>query len=59
MDKHGDGVFTYALTAKSFTHYKEHTQAWGQYQFIAYDANLKRVGASTEYLNNLTIAQCP
>jgi hypothetical protein len=58
MDKQGNGVFTYDLTAKSFTHYKEHAQAWGQYQFIAYDANLKRVGTSTVYLNNLTISQC-
>ena len=59
MDKQDNGVFTYTLTAKSFTHYREYLQALGQYQFVAYDANLKRIGASTEYLNNLTIAPCP
>ncbi len=59
MDKQGNGLFTYTLTAKSFTHYRDYMQALGQYQFVAYDANLKRLGASTEYLNNLTIAPCP
>ncbi len=59
MDKQGNGVFTYTLTAKSFTHYREYMKAWGQYQFVAYDANLKRLGASTTYLKNLTIEPCP
>ena len=59
MEKAGDGVFTYTLTAKSFSHYREYMQAWGQYQFVAYDVHLNRLGASTEYLNNLTIAPCP
>jgi hypothetical protein len=59
MDKQGNGVFTYTLTAKSFTHYKEYLQALGQYQFVAYDANLHRIGASTQYLNDLRIARCP
>ncbi len=59
MDKVGDGVFSYSLTAKSFSHYREYLQAWGQYQFVSYDANLHRVGASTQYLNNLTVAPCP
>ena len=59
MDKQDNGVFTYTLTAKSFTHYREYLQALGQYQFVALDANRQRLGASTQYLNNLTIAPCP
>jgi hypothetical protein len=59
MDKQGNGVFTYTLTAKSFTHYRDYLKAWGQYQFVAYDANLHRLGGSAEYLSNLTIEPCP
>jgi hypothetical protein len=59
MEKQGGGVFTYTLTAHSFTHYREFQKAFGQYQFVAYDRNLQRVGASTEYLSNLTISLCP
>lgn len=59
MDKQGGGVFTYVLTAKAFTHYREYKRAWGQYQFIAYTSGLVHVGESQVYLNNLTIAPCP
>jgi hypothetical protein len=59
MEKLGGGVFAYNLTAKSFSHYREYMQAWGQYQFVTYDANIHRLGASQQYLNNLTIAPCP
>ena len=59
MDKKGDGVFTYTLTAKSFEHYRDYKQAWGQYQFVAYTTGLRHVGSSQIYLNNLTIAPCP
>ena len=59
MTEAGTGVFTYDLTAKAFEHYHDYLQAWGQYQFVALDAHLGRIGASTMYLNNLTIAPCP
>lgn len=59
MNKEGNGVFTYTLTAESFTHYREFHAAWGQYQFVALDASRHRLGASNEYLNNLTVAPCP
>ncbi len=59
MNKQGGGVYTYTLTAANFTHYREFPQAWGQYQFVASDASLNRLGASTTYLNSLTIARCP
>ncbi len=59
MENEGDGVFTYNLTAKAFEHYHDYMQAWGQYQFVALDRHLARIGGSTQYLNNLTIAPCP
>jgi hypothetical protein len=59
MKSQGNGVFTYTLTAKSFTHYREYLQAWGQYQFVASDSHLNRLGATAQYLSNLTIAPCP
>lgn len=59
MNKEGGGVFTYTLTAKNFTHYREFGRAWGQYQFVASDARLTRLGASSTYLSSLTIARCP
>lgn len=59
MDKKGGGVFTYTLTAESFSHYHDYKLAWGQYQFVALDAHLKRLGASGEFLNALTVGPCP
>jgi hypothetical protein len=59
MNKQGNGVFDYTLTAANFTHYREFPKAWGQYQFVASDKSLKRLGASATYLNSLTISRCP
>jgi hypothetical protein len=59
MQRQDGGVFTYALTAKAFEHYREYLKAWGQYQFVALDSHLQRIGASTQYLNSLTIEPCP
>ena len=59
MDDKGQGNFTYNLTAKSFSHYREYLNAWGQYQLVASDINLHRIGASAQYLNNITVAPCP
>ncbi len=59
MNKQGDGVYTYTLTAANFEHYREFAQAWGQYQFVASDRALNRLGASALYLNSLTISRCP
>jgi len=59
MDSQGGGVFTYTLTPESFNRYREFKSAWGEYQFVATDANLGRLGASKQYINNLTVAICP
>jgi hypothetical protein len=62
MDSQGNGVFTYKLTAASFSRYHEFSNAWGEYQFIATDANLGRLGSSRLYegdSSGLTIAPCP
>ncbi len=59
MDNHNNGTFTYTLTAKNFSHYRDYLSAWGQYQFVARDAQKVRVGASAQYLNNLVVAPCP
>lgn len=59
MNNEDQGNFTYTLSAKSFSHYREYLNAWGQYQLVASDIHLKRVGASSQYKNNLTIAPCP
>lgn len=59
MDKKGGGVFTYTLVPSNFEHYREFPKAWGQYQFVASDARLQRLGASGLFLNSLTISQCP
>jgi hypothetical protein len=59
MNDEGQGNFTYTLTAKSFSHYREYISAWGQYQLVASDIHLQRVGASAQYLNNITVAPCP
>src|SRR5512140_1104984 len=45
MNKQGGGVFTYPLTAKNFTHYREFPKAWGQYEFVASDRQLNRLVA--------------
>jgi hypothetical protein len=59
MDSDTKGTFTYILTAKSFSHYREYLSAWGQYQFVATDSKLSVIGRSAQYLNSLTIAPCP
>ncbi len=59
MDRQGGGVFTYNLTAKAFEHYHDYMRAWGQYQFVALDNHLDRLGASSQFLDTLTIAPCP
>jgi len=59
MNDDGKGNFAYSLTAKSFSHYREYIDAWGQYQLVASDRNLDRIGASAQYLNNLSVAPCP
>ncbi len=59
MNKQGGGVYTYNLTAENWEHYREFTRAWGQYQFVASDSQLHRLGGSGLYLNSLTISHCP
>ncbi len=59
MTSDQQGNFTYSLTAENFTHYREYGSAWGQFQFVALNAQKQRIGASGLYLNNLKIAPCP
>ena len=59
MDDDGQGNFTYTLTAKSFSHYREYLNAWGQYQLVASDRSLSRIAGSAQYLNNITVGPCP
>jgi hypothetical protein len=58
MNDDGQGNYSYTLTAKSFSHYREFIEAWGQYQLVASDRSLQRVSASSQYLNSLTVAPC-
>ena len=59
MNDDGQGNFAYTLTAKSFNHYREFLDAWGQYQLVASDRNLQRIAGSSQYMNNLTVSPCP
>lgn len=59
MNDEGQGNFSYTLTAKSFSHYREFLDAWGQYQLVASDRNLQRISGSSQYLNSLTVSPCP
>jgi hypothetical protein len=59
MNDEGNGDFTYNVTAKSFNHYREFTDAWGQYQLVASDRSLARIAGSSQYMNNLTVSACP
>lgn len=58
MDDDKKGTFTYNLTAQNFEHYREFSRAWGQYQVVAFDSHMARLGASAIYKNSLTIAPC-
>jgi len=59
MASQGGGTFTYTLTPESFNQYRDFKNAWGEYQIVAFGDNLKRLGSSKQYLNNLTVAICP
>jgi len=59
MDGDGSGGFTYILTYKNISHYSEFKAAWVQYQLVASDKKLNRVGATRVYLNNLSLSPCP
>ncbi len=59
MNDDGGGNFSYNLTAKSFNHYNEFVDAWGQYQLVASDRSLARIAGSSQFMNSLTVAACP
>ncbi len=59
MDGDGNGTFTYILTYKNISHYSEFKSAWVQYQLVASDKKLNRIGATRLYLNNISLAPCP
>jgi len=59
MDGDGNGTFIYILTYKNISHYSEFKSAWVQYQLVASDKKLNRIGATRLYLNNISLAPCP
>jgi hypothetical protein len=59
MNDDGGGNFSYNLTAKSFNHYNEFVDAWGQYQLVASDRSLTRIAGSSQFMSSLTVAACP
>lgn len=58
MDDAGGSTFSYRLTARSFSHYTNYMNAWGQFQLIALDRSLRVIGRSAQYLRAITVAPC-
>jgi len=58
MNGNSTGIFTYTVTAKNITHYQDFPSAWVQFQFVATNGGLERLGWTQIYLNSLTISRC-
>ena len=58
MNGNATGTFTYSLTAKNITHYQDFPGAWVQYQLVASNGSLERLGWTQVYQNSLTISPC-
>lgn len=59
MSSDGKGTFTYILSYENISHYSIFKSAWVQYQLVASDKKLNRLGATRVYLNTITLAPCP
>lgn len=59
MSDDGKGTFTYNLSYKNIPHYSVFDSALVQYQLVASDKKLNRVGATRVYLNSISLARCP
>jgi len=58
MNGNATGTFTYSLTAKNITDYQDFPGAWLQYQLVATNGSLERLGWTQVYLNSITISPC-
>ena len=58
MDSDGKGTFTYTLSAENLPGYRDYTQAWVQYQFVALDKDRIPIGRSKVILNNIAYSPC-
>ena len=58
MNGNATGTFTYSLTAKNIEHYQDFPGAWVQYQLVATNGSLERLGWTQIYLNSLSISPC-
>ncbi|MGA7192794.1 MAG: hypothetical protein WBW94_04120 [Anaerolineales bacterium] len=52
------GTFTYTVTVKNITNYRDYPDAWLQYQLVALDVHFNHVGYTQPYLSSITIAAC-
>ncbi len=59
MNSDGTGTFTYTVTPKNVSHIDEYSSGFLQYQFVAVDAHLHRVGYTQLYLDSITVSRCP
>jgi hypothetical protein len=58
MNGNSTGTFTYTVTAKNISHYQDFPSAWVQYQLVATNGSLERLGWTQVYQNSLTISPC-
>ncbi len=58
MTGDSSGTFTYTVTPKNVSHIDEYPSGFLQYQFVASDAYLHRVGYTQQYLNSITVSRC-
>ena len=56
MHDDGFGTFTYELSTKLLTYYKDFNIAWVQYQLVAYNIQEQEAGRTQIYLNSLIIS---
>ncbi len=58
MHDDGFGTFTYDLSSKVLTYYKDFNAAWVQYQLVATNIQQQEAGRTQVYLNSLMIQHC-
>jgi hypothetical protein len=58
MNGNSTGIFTYTVTAKNITHYQDFPGAWVQYEMVATNGGLQRLGWTQVYQNSITISPC-
>ncbi len=58
MNGDGTGTFTYTVTPKNVSHIDEYPSGFLEYQFVALDAHIRRVGYTQLYLNSIAVSRC-